>query len=90
MHRLLAPGLLLGAFSLAQSSDPAVAACDCKYDANCPSGYFCKINAIACAGKTARGTCTRIVSDAPIPDPTMTNPRRPSSQEGSPGGMTAQ
>jgi hypothetical protein len=30
------------------------------------------------------------VSDAPIPDPTMTNPRRPSSQGGAPGGMIAQ
>lgn len=90
MRHLFALGLPLVAFGLAQSPDPAVAACDCKYDANCPSGYFCKINAVACAGTASRGTCTRIVSDAPIPDPALTNPRQPSSGESAPGGMTAQ
>lgn len=90
MLRVLALGLPLAAFGLVQSPDPAAAACDCKYDANCPSGYACKTNAVLCGGEPLKGTCTRIVSDAPIPDPAFTDPRRPPLQEGAPGGMTAQ
>ena len=90
MLRVLALGLPLVAFSLMQSPVPATAACDCKYDAMCPSGYACKTNAVVCAGSPMKGTCTRIVSDVGRPDPAFTNPKRPSSQDGGPAGMTTQ
>lgn len=88
MLRVLALGLPLAVFGALQSADPAVAACDCKYDANCPTAHFCKINVILCGTGATKGTCTPIVR-VPQPDPVLKSPRTPPTSQGS-GGMTAQ
>jgi hypothetical protein len=90
MLRVLALGLLSVAFSLMLSPGPAAAACDCKYDAMCPSGYACKTNGVLCAAAPMKGTCTRIVSDVGRPKPVFSNPDRSSDGQGAPTGMTAQ
>ena len=80
----LVSGFAFLALGLTQVPAPAAAACNCKYDAMCPSGYKCRTSGVFCAGKAMKGTCIPVVTPGiMLPNPAFTTPSKPAFPKGS-------
>ena len=53
-------GLLCTALAFFATSSPAAAACDCKTNAQCGTGYVCKPVPGGCGSGTLTGWCTAL------------------------------